>query len=74
MLVTSPLARTALLLTLATLAAALMMVRVTVSQQKAEAGPASQTISFAGHTPGSAAHERHAYRLRLAAAAAASER
>lgn len=72
MLVTSPYARTALLLVLAALATALMLARVTAGQRREPATPSGQAVSLAGHTPGSTAHERHAYRLRLAAAAVAT--
>ena len=74
MLLTTPYARTALLLVLAALATALMLIRVSVSQPQGGAALSSPVISLASHTPGSAAHERHEYRLRVAQAAAAAGR
>jgi hypothetical protein len=73
MLITSLVARTALLLTLTALATALMLVRFTVDQQQGPATLSGQAVSLAGHTPGSTAHERREYRLRLAAAAVATK-
>lgn len=71
MLLTSPVARIALLLVLAALMAALIAARATVGprQQPAAVEPQARTVSFAGHSPASAAQARHAYRLRVAAAA-----
>jgi hypothetical protein len=74
MLLTSPFARTALVLVLVAFATALMLIRVSVSQQQGTAAPSSPTVSLAGHTPGSTAHERHEYRLSVAQATAASGR
>ncbi len=50
-----------------------MLVRFTVDQQQGPATPSGQAVSLAGHTPGSTAHERREYRLRLAAAAVATK-
>jgi hypothetical protein len=72
MLVTSLVARTTLLLTLTALATALMLVRFMVDQQQGAATRTAPSVSLAGHTPGSTAHERREYRLRLAAAAVAT--
>jgi len=71
-LLTAPFARTALLLVLAALATALMLIRVSASQPQGADAPTSPMVSLASHTPGSAAHERHEYRLRVAQAIAAS--
>jgi len=68
MLFTSSFARTAILIVLTAAAAALMLVRVNASQQRGAAIPSSPEISLARHTPGSVAHERHEYRLRVAQA------
>jgi hypothetical protein len=73
-LLTTPFARTALLLVLAAFATALMVVRINVGQEHGAAAPASPTVSLSSHTPGSTAHERHEYRLRVAQATAASGR
>jgi hypothetical protein len=62
------------MLTLVGLAAALLVGRVAVSEQPRAAVPTSPLVSLAGHTPGSVAHARHAYRLQLAQAAAVSGR
>ena len=72
MLLTTPFARTALLVVLAGVAAALMLIRVNVGQEQGATTPVSPAVSFARHTPGSAAHERHGYRLRVAQGIAAS--
>jgi hypothetical protein len=74
MLLTSPLARTVLLLVLAALVAALMVARVTVSDREGQGAvaPESRVVSLSGHSPGSEAHARHEYRLRVVAAAAAA--
>jgi len=72
MLLTTPFARTTLLLVLAAFAAALMLIRVNAGQQQRAATPSSPTVSFVSHTPGSTAHDRHEYRLRVASTAAAS--
>ena len=74
MLLASPLVKTALLLLLTAFAAALMLVRVNASQKQADAAPSTPVVSLAGHTPGSAARERHAYRLRVAEARTAPAR
>ncbi len=68
MLLTSSFARTAVLIVLTAAAAALMLVRVNASQQQGTATPSTPEVSLASHTPGSAAHERHQYRLRVAQA------
>lgn len=70
MLLTSPVARIALLLVLAALMAALIAARATVGpQQRPDAvEPQARTIAFARHSPASAAQARHAYRLQVAAA------
>ncbi len=73
MITTTPLARTAIVLVLTAAMAALMLVRIGDGEHQ-EAAPSSITpVSLARHTPGSAAHDRHEYRLRLAAAAASSD-
>lgn len=74
MLLTSPLARTVLLLVLAALAAVLMVARLTAShpQERGAVTPESQVVSLTRHSPGSEAHARHEYRLRVAATAAAA--
>ena len=72
MLLTIPLARAALLVVLVAFATALMLVRVSAGQERGATTPAGPIVSFARHTPGSEAHERHEYRLRVAQAIAAS--
>lgn len=74
MLLTTLYARTALLLVLAAFATSLMVIRVNVGREQAAAAPASPAVSLASHTPGSTAHERYEYRLRVAQATAASGR
>ena len=77
MLLTSPRARTALLLVVTAVAAALMVVRFNASQQQgaaAPSSPSSPSVSLTRQTPGSVAHERHEYRLRVAQTTADSAR
>jgi len=75
MLMTSPLARVAIVLVLTAFVGALMLVRVgSGERQKPSATASIAPVSLESHTPGSAAHDRHEYRLRLAAAAGSSER
>lgn len=73
MLMTSPLARVAIVLVLTAFMAALMLVRVGSGERQGPATASITPVSLEGHTPGSTAHDRHEYRLRLAAAAASSE-
>ena len=72
MLLTTPFARTALLVVLAAFATVLMLIRVSVGQEQGATSPVSPAVSFARHTPGSAAQERHEYRLRVDARAIAA--
>jgi FlaG/FlaF family flagellin (archaellin) len=74
MVMTSPLARVAIVVVLTACMAALMLVRVGSGERQVPATSSLAPVSLTGHTPGSAAHDRHEYRLRLAAATATSER
>ena len=74
MVMTSPLLRVAIVMALTAFMAALMLVRVGSGERQGPATSLITPVSLAGHTPGSTAHDRHEYRLRLAAAAASSER
>ncbi len=75
MLMTFPLARIAIVLVLTAFVAALMLVRVSSGERQGQSATASTApVSLERHTPGSAAHDRREYRLRLAAAAGSSER
>ena len=74
MLVTAPLARVGVVLVLTAAMAALMLVRVGYGERQRAVPPSIAPVSLERHTPGSTARDRHAYRLRLAAAAASSER
>jgi hypothetical protein len=74
MLLTTPVARVAILLVLTAFVAALMLIRLTASTHPGTAVRASTAVLVARHAPGSAAHDRHEYRLLLGKAASASGR
>lgn len=73
-LVTTPRAQVALVLMLTAAMAVLMLVRLGYGERPVAATTSVTPVSLERHTPGSAADDRHAYRLRLEAQAASSER
>lgn len=74
MLVTTPRTQVAVVVMLAAAMAVLMLVRLGYGERSVAAPRSITPVSLERHTPGSAAHDRGAYRLRLEAASDSSER